>query len=114
MPRLIQLGDLSEDNVLVSKNGFSIIDYDFVGVTDIPGFDLYGLFNRYSASRTKELCSKYLPGYFRSIGVSSDDGAHNGMLFLYFLVECALRKPHARETLTAVRIISDFKSTYKL
>lgn len=109
LPRLIQHGDVTEDNILLSKKRLCIIDYDFVGVTDLPGFDLFGLFSRFNQSEVKELCYKYFPKYFSRIDVDVESNKYKGLLFLYFLIERILRKPHPLENESAEKIISDFK-----
>jgi len=111
LPRLIQHGDLTEDNMLLSKNGLCIIDYDFVGITDIPGFDLFGLFNRYNKHETKKLCYEYLPEYFERIGAELEGNKYEGLFFLYYFIERTLRKPHPLKSESAKRIISDFKKS---
>ena len=108
LPRVIQHGDLSEDNILISKRALHIIDYDFVGVTTLPGFDLFGLFNRYDRSKIKELFLEYMPKYFSRVGAEVEESQYEYLSFLYYLVERTLRKPHPPERNSAHHIISDF------
>jgi len=62
LPKLIQHGDLTEDNILFEYGEMHIIDYDFVNVTDLPGFDLFGLLNRYNSREVKKCsCCSRLP-----------------------------------------------------
>jgi len=117
LPRLIQHGDLTEDNALLSKDGLSIIDYDFTGVTDLPGFDLFSFFNRYNQSEVKNLCYKYLPEYFRRIGADLGGDNYDGLFFLYRFIEGNLRKSNSSDpqfaNQSAKLIISDFKNIIK-
>ena len=110
LPRLIQHGDVTEDNILLSKKRLCISDYDFVGITDLPGFDLFGLFNRYNRFEVRELCYEYLPEYFSRIGADVKASKYEGLLFLYFFIERTLRKPHPVGSESAERIIADFKA----
>ncbi|GEM_PF-1291456 len=108
LPRVIQHGDLTEDNILLSKDGLCVIDYDFVGNIDLPGFDLFGLFRRYNQYEAKSLCNKYLPEYFTKIGAKIDVNKYDGLLFLYYFTERTLKKRHSLGDLSAELIISDF------
>ncbi|MEK7614401.1 MAG: phosphotransferase [Patescibacteria group bacterium] len=111
LPRVIQHGDLTEDNILLSKDKLCVIDYDFVDDIDLPGFDLFGLFRRYNQHEVKALCNKYLPEYFTKIGADIADidvNKHDGLLFLYYFTERILKKRRSSEGLSAELIISDF------
>lgn len=108
LPRVIQHGDVTEDNILLSKDRLCVIDYDFVDDIDIPGFDLFGLFRRYNQHEVKALCNKYLPEYFTKIGADVDATRYGGLLFLYYFMERILKKRHSLEDLSAKLIISDF------
>lgn len=112
LPRLVQHGDVTEDNMLLSNGNVCIIDYDFVGLVDIPGFDLFGLFNRYNQHEAKILCYKYLPEYFARIGAEIDGDKYEGLFFLYYFIERTLRKPYLFEAVSAKQIIFDFKKTH--
>ena len=109
LPRLVQHGDVTEDNLLWSEKGISIIDYDFVGIPDMPGFDIFGLLYRRDPLRARALCEEHLPNYFKSIGGEATS-PYEGLLFLYLFIERVLRKEDA--SVSAERIISDFKNTF--
>lgn len=111
LPRLIQHGDVTEDNILLSKDGLYFLDCDLVGLVDIPGFDLFGLFYRYDPYSAKDLCYKYLPDYFAKIGVEMDAGDNNNdrLFFLYFLIESVIRKPYKLGSISVNGLISNFK-----
>ena len=111
LPRALQLGDLTEDNLLISSRGLSIVDYDRVGEVDLPGFDLLGLFRRFDGSRAKELCEKYFPEYFSRIGAEGR-GPLSRVLFLYYVAERTARKPYHLKDTTARSIISDFSELF--
>ena len=112
LPRIIQHGDLTLDNILLSGNKLCIVDYDYVGITDVPGFDLFGLFRRYNNAGVRRLCEEYLPEYFKKIGAEVDGGDYKGLVFFYYLAELILRKPHLLKNMSAQRVISDFEKIY--
>ncbi|PIR44966.1 MAG: hypothetical protein COV10_02040, partial [Candidatus Vogelbacteria bacterium CG10_big_fil_rev_8_21_14_0_10_51_16] len=84
VPRIIQHGDLTEDNILIGNGVLHIIDYDFVGITTLPGFDLFGLFKRYDRSKTKELFREYMPAYFSRVGAEVGESQYEYLSFLYY------------------------------
>lgn len=87
LPVIIQHGDMTPDNVLVSKDKVCLVDYDYVGLFNIPGFDLYHFFLK-TKSRNMTLldtCQKYLPEYFKSIGANVEN--FDALLFVYYLIE---------------------------
>ncbi|MBI2673868.1 MAG: phosphotransferase [Candidatus Zambryskibacteria bacterium] len=114
LPRIIQHGDFTLDNLLWSKNGLCIIDYDYVGNSDIPGFDLFGLLHRFDQADLSSLCKKYFPEYFKKIGGESLDDNYRGLLLLYHMTEYAQSKPHNSEDISFAQIISDFEQLYPL
>lgn len=67
--KLIQHGDMTPDNVLVSGEDVYLIDYDYAGVSTLAGFDLYNFLSKMKLSpETLRLnCEKYFPLYFKSI-----------------------------------------------
>lgn len=110
LPRLIQHGDVTEDNIVFTKDGIAIIDYDFADVTDLPGADLFGLFNRYRGNERQELRDAYFLEYFSRIGAQLKSNDHRKLFFLYYLIDRVLRKPQRHiEDLSAREIISDFE-----
>ena len=112
LPRIIQHGDLTLDNLLSSENGLCIIDYDFVGSSDIPGFDLFGLFRRFNKADLLKLCKEYFPIYFEKIGGKFKGKDYRGLWFLYHLIEHTQgRLPSLKDT-SSERIISDFEHLY--
>lgn len=81
----LQLGDLTEDNLLFNGSEVQVVDYDRFGEIDIPGFDLFGLLYRFDRARIKSLCAEYMPGRTAP-----------RLLFLYYALERTVRKPHER------------------
>ncbi len=112
LPRIVQHGDVTPDNVLLSEAGVSIVDYDDVGNTDIPGFDLFSLFRRFSRDVFSGLIKEYFPAYFQSIGGTFDIENYRRLLFLYHFIEHTQKKAHNFEVVFAERIISDFEQLY--
>ena len=114
LPRVIQHGDLTLDNILLSENGLCIIDYDYVGSSDIPGFDLFGLFHRFNRADLPKLCKEYFPTYFKKIGGEFLDDNYRGLLFLYYLIELTQGKLHNSENTSFEQVISGFERLYPL
>ena len=112
LPRIIQHGDLTLDNILLSKNQFCIIDYDYVGDTDIPGFDLFGLFHRLDWANLQKLCEEYFPAYFKKIGGKFWGNNYRGLVFLYHLIEHMQGKIHNSKDTSSKQIILDFERLY--
>lgn len=112
LPRIVQHGDLTPDNILLSKDGLCIVDYDDVGNTDIPGFDLFNLFRRFSPTDFWRLYREYFPVYFRKIGGTFDIDNYRGVLFLYNVIEYVQKKSHNHEEISGEKIISGFERLY--
>lgn len=112
LPRIVQHGDLTLDNILMSKNGWCVIDYDDVGNTDIPGFDLFCLFRRFSQADFPELCREYFPEYFKKIGGNFRGENYHGLLFLYHVMEYVKKKSHNFEKISTEQIIFHFERLY--
>lgn len=112
LPRIVQHGDLTPDNLLLSKDGLRIVDYDDVGNTDIPGFDLFNLFRRFSPTDFWGLCREYFPVYFKKIGGTFDVDNYRGLLFLYNVIEYVQKKSHNYEEISSEKIISGFERLY--
>ena len=114
LPCVIQHGDVTEDNMLFTSADVCFVDYDLVGLVDLPGFDLFGLFRRFNHGEVAALCRKYLPSYFEKIGANVESDNYIRLLFLYFVAEHTLRKPHLRYTITAKRLIADFSHSFPI
>lgn len=112
LPRIMQHGDLTFDNLLLSPDGLRIIDYDFVGVTDLPGFDLFGLCRRFYRIRAPQMCRECLSEFFKKIDVEANDEDYRGLFFLYHLVEYLKRKPDLSGNVSAKKMVFDFESSY--
>lgn len=112
LPRIIQHGDLTPDNILLSRDRLCVVDYDDVGNTDIPGFDLFSLFRRFSRADFLELSDKYFPIYFKKIGGKFDANNYRGLLFLYNFIEYTQKKAHNFEEISMEKIISGFERLY--
>jgi len=110
LPRVLQLGDLTEDNVLMSDESFQIVDYDRVGEIDLPGFDLMGLLYRFDTKDVRRLCEKYLPAYLEKIG--AEGRGLDRLMFLYYVAERTVRKPY-RQGVSAEDIISGFSKLFQ-
>ena len=112
LPIVVQLGDLTEDNMLFSRERTYIVDFDLVGVIDVPGFDLFGLFFRFNQEETAVLAREYFPDYFAQIGAEIGSNEYTRLLFLYYVAERTLRKPYLLKTMSTEKIIADFSRLF--
>ncbi len=110
LPRIMQHGDITQDNILLAKNHMSIVDCDFINKVDLPGFDLFGLFYRFDRVNVKALCHQYLPRYFVSIGATVMEEDYENLFFVYYLIERTIRKPYQIETTKGIDVINDFRN----
>lgn len=92
LPMLVQHGDMTPDNVLISSDGIHLIDYDYVGVNMLPGFDLFNflLKSKRHAGPFRSYGERYFPSYFRSIGARAE--SYEGILFAFYLQELFRKK----------------------
>ena len=112
LPCIIQHGDLTPDNLLLNKDGLHIVDYDDVGKTDIPGFDLFSLFRRFGQADFYSLCEEYFSIHFKKINGKFNSNNYRGLLFLYNFVEYTQKKSHNSEEVSVEKIISGFERLY--
>ncbi|MDO8620913.1 MAG: hypothetical protein Q7R31_01395 [Candidatus Levybacteria bacterium] len=70
LPMIVQHGDMTPDNVLVSGENIYLIDYDNVGENQLAGFDIFNFLSK--LRRSPEVINfyyeEYFPRYFKSIG----------------------------------------------
>lgn len=115
LPALIQHGDFTVDNVLVSRDGVCLVDCDYVGISTLPGFDLFNLFfksgNRLGSLQTN--CDKYFPRYFATIGARVLPEAYASIWFIHYLRERQRKKHLAtyREK-SGEEIVDSFRSLF--
>lgn len=107
LPELVQHGDMTPDNVLVDGNRVFLVDYDYVGLSKIPGFDIFHFLSKTvkKSGEFKKHCELYLGKYFEAIGgrVKNIDK----LLFTYHMQE-SLRK--GTGTKDGKEIVADFES----
>ena len=113
LPRVLQHGDVTEDNMLISKTEPSLVDCDYVGLTDVPGFDLFCLFYRHDKREARSLFREYLPSYFSGLGVSVSEDKLDSLALLYYFMEKALRKPETLASLKEGQLIADFDNHFR-
>lgn len=91
LPVLIQYGDMTPDNVLVSGENIYLIDYDCVGETQLPGFDLFIFLSKIKLHPEvlHSYYERYFPRYFRNIGAHVE--SYN-VLFPFYYGEEVNRK----------------------
>lgn len=113
LPVLVQHGDFTLDNVLIYGEQINLIDYDHVGISKLPGFDLFNLFlkseGRIGLLRTN--CERYLPQYFGKIGARIAPESYDSILFVHYLQE-RQRKMHleAYQEKSGEEIVNSFRS----
>ena len=68
--RILQQGDMTPDNVLVSGQNVYLVDYDYVGTSYLPGFDLFNFLSKIKLSpeALHTYYEQYFPRYFKAIG----------------------------------------------
>lgn len=95
IPKLLQHGDLTPDNVLVSGNQVFLLDYDYVGEHYLAGFDIFNFLAKIVLNNGTpyDKCQRYLSRYFQQIGATIE--VHEGLLFIYYLQELARKKNKA-------------------
>lgn len=112
LPRILQHGDMTLDNVLLSSDGLHIVDYDDTGNINVPGFDPFSLFRRFSWTECRRLCDQYFPHYFQKIGGVFDNSKYRGLIFLYNFIEYTQKKGHNFEPVSADDVINGFERLY--
>lgn len=107
VPAVVQHGDMTPDNVLISGSSVFLIDYDYVGVSMVAGFDLF-----HFLSKTKERgmsfrsrFETYFPAYLTAVGATVE--SYDALLFIYYVQE-SLRKGYAGKN--GDEIIEDFEA----
>ncbi len=110
LPEILQHGDMTPDNVLVSGNKIYFIDYDYVGLSMLPGFDLFHFLSK--SKQRAELAGsfyssllRHLADYFENIDV--EVSVYDGFLFLYYLQE-SVRKGVGQKK-DGAELIADFE-----
>lgn len=106
IPKIIQHGDLTLDNILFIQKKVRIIDYDYVGISYVPGFDLFNLFVRYDKSSLSS-GSVYWIEYFKMLGIELSN--IKPIFFLCYLGERIFKKKYLLKNKTAIQIIEDFE-----
>lgn len=88
LPLLVQHGDLTPDNVLVSGTDVCFVDYDYVGASSLAGFDLFQLLSKskYRPELFRQYRDRHFPTYFESVGATIR--SYDTVFFLYQLEEC--------------------------
>lgn len=101
LPELIQHGDVTPDNVLVHKGHIFFIDYDYVGFSNVPGFDLF-----HFLMKSKSFDERYFKLYFEKIGAHIS--SYKALFFLFYIQE-SVRKGTGNKKTTDT-LIKDFES----
>jgi len=106
VPKIIQHGDLTLDNMLFTETSLRVVDYDYAGINYLPGFDLFNLFLRYDSSLIRE-DNEYLAGYFDAVGIKKP--CFRPLFFLSYLGEIIFKKNYLLKEISAVELIKNFE-----
>lgn len=108
LPIIVQHGDLTPDNVLVSGEEVYLIDYDYVGEDLLPGFDLFHFLSKFKTrgEAFRSSCEKHLTCYFEKIGAKIT--SLQSLFFVYYLQELK-RKGCLLSEKSGESLIEDFK-----
>ena len=70
--KLVQHGDMTPDNVHIFGKNIYLVDYDYTGMVELPGFDIYNFISKAKLSSELERLyyDRYFPRYFGSIGMA--------------------------------------------
>ncbi|MBI2065652.1 MAG: hypothetical protein HYT68_01105 [Candidatus Zambryskibacteria bacterium] len=87
LPILVQHGDMTPNNVLVSGRDIHLVDYDYVGIDKLAGFDLFNFLSKIKLRpETLNSCyERYFPHYLKSIGAHVE--SYKALFPLYHRVE---------------------------
>ncbi|HRZ30058.1 MAG TPA: phosphotransferase [Candidatus Paceibacterota bacterium] len=109
LPRIVQHGDMTPDNVLISDKNVYLIDYDYVDFTRLPGFDLFNFLMKSKSQKNffPDNYERYFLEYFKMIGAEVE--AVEGLLFVYYLLEIK-RKNNRGGQKNSQEIIKDFSA----
>ncbi|MFM2357473.1 MAG: hypothetical protein RJA61_210 [Candidatus Parcubacteria bacterium] len=108
LPRILQHGDMTPDNVLISKSSISLVDYDYVSDKALPGSDLFNFIFKLKKNNkdSRIMCERYIRSYFKEINAHVKD--YEIILFISYLQEYK-RKRYVANQESGEYIISGFK-----
>jgi len=113
LPKIIQHGDLTVDNILIDKTDVSLVDYDYSSIEFLPGFDLFNLLSKTRGNKFfgSLLNNHYWRRYWLAIGVNEQ--SNGGIFFIHYLQELR-RKKDTQEKISAEVVISNFQKILKI
>lgn len=112
LPKIVAHGDLTLDNILIDGRKIHIIDYDYVQISTLPGYDLFCLLFKVLKRDFATMHPRFFSEYFDSIGVVVHDA--RGIIFTYYLTELIAKKPQLLVDTDAKKIIRDFEVLYEI
>lgn len=111
LPKIIQHGDFTLDNILIRREQVSIVDYDYVGISFLPGFDIWSLLCRSAPQNNfKNTYKRYFDNFYQAIGLRIDN--YKIFLYIFYLTELALKKNYLLQDTTSGKIINDFEAMF--
>jgi len=110
VPAIMQHGDLSQDNILVSQKQFHVIDCDYTDLIYLPGFDIFHFIYRHHTTGVNTLLEESLSHYFEIIGVNISKEQYKQLYVMYYLLDRVVRKPHELEKQTPHTLVLELKT----
>lgn len=108
VPKVIQHGDLTLDNILFNDREICIVDYDYLGLSYLPGFDLFNLLARQGRDLLHPE-NPYWVDYLKKMDIELSN--IKPIFFLSYLSERIFKKKYLLKDKTATQIIGDFEET---
>jgi len=107
--RIPQHGDLTTDNILIGRDGLSIVDCERFGLVTLPGFDIFYILSRFYGRKIDSRYSQALDKYFQMLGIGLKPEPY--LYFIYYLYDLSFKKEYALKNKKAKDIISDFETS---
>lgn len=113
LPALVQHGDLTPDNVLISGKEIFFVDYDYTQLTEFPGFDFFHFLSksRIAPGSFSDQCDKCFSQYFKNMGATVSPESLKAIFFIYYIIESIRKGTGAKKT--GQEIVSDFEALMK-
>jgi len=103
-----QHGDLTPDNIFITKGGIRIIDCDRFGEVQLAGYDIYRFVLRVDPNKVQESLHKYF--FSMDLNIKPDKAT----IFLYYLHDLLFKHKYIADKISAQDIINRFEAQYEL
>lgn len=108
LPKIVEHGDLTLDNILIDDHNIHVIDYDYARISALPGYDLFCLLFKVLKRDFAAMHRRFFNEYFSRIGVVVHD--MRGIIFTSYLTELIAKKPQLLVGTNAENIIRDVEA----